>query len=207
MKHPNREAWLEAAVELMTPLFQKHGYKVPKVRVACGWPSRGGLAAKKRTIGQCWDKSAAKDKVNQIFISPWLDAEVSDPCGVLPVLIHEVIHAVVGIKEKHNKVFGKCAREMGLEGKLTCTVASEGLISRCKVWEKQLGDYPHSQLDSTKSPVKKQSTRLMKCECGECGYVCRTTKKWIVDVGAPHCPKHGEMTVDIPAEIEEGDDE
>ena len=36
--------------------------------------------------------------------------------------------------------------------------------------------------------IAKQSTRLIKCECAECGYTMRTTTKWIETLGAPLCP-------------------
>ena len=35
---------------------------------------------------------------------------------------------------------------------------------------------------------KPQSTRLLKAECGECGYTVRVTKKWLEAKGAPICP-------------------
>jgi hypothetical protein len=192
MKYTTREAWLEAAVEITKPLFESAGYKVPKVRVACGWPSRGGLSTKKKTIGQCWDAAASTDNVHQIFISPWLEKPIHE-YGVLPTLIHEIAHAVVGINQKHNKVFGKCARAVGLEGKLTQTVGSAELLEKCIAFVKKLGEYPHAKLDPKKSPVPKQGTRLIKCECPKCGYITRTTRKWLDDVGAPFCPDHGEM--------------
>lgn len=195
--HTTREAWLEAAVAITKPLFETAGYKVPKVRVTCGWPSSGGLGVKRKTIGQCWDTDASSDKVHQIFISPWLIAP-ADEYGVLPTLIHEIVHAVVGIKEKHNKVFGKCARAVGLEGKLTATFGSEELLKKCNAFVKRLGEYPHAKLDPRKSPVKKQGTRLIKCECSKCGYVVRTTRKWLDEVGPPRCgvAAHGVMEAD-----------
>lgn len=195
IKHKTREAWLEAAVACITPLFEQHGYKVPPLRVSTGWPVRGGLGKKKRVVGECWNKDAATDCVPQIFISPWLVEMVSLDGGVLPTLVHEIVHAVVGHKEKHNKVFGKCARAVGLEGKLTATHAGDALVESCRVWSDSLGDYPHARLNGLKEPSKKQGTRMVKCECeaseGEeiCGYTVRTTKKWI-EVGAPLCPVH-----------------
>ena len=193
MKHQNRESWLEAAIVAMTPLFKQSGYKVPKVRVACGWPVRGGLANKKRVLGECWSKDASADKsAAQIFISPNLHETCAD-MGVLATLIHEVVHAVVGHKEGHNKVFGKCARAVGLEGKLTSTNAGPQLIESFKEWSRNLGQYPHSRLDGMKAPGKKQGTRLLKCECAECGYTVRVTQKWL-DIGNPICPMHGELT-------------
>lgn len=202
----NREQWLSDAVKLMTPLFEQHGYKVPAVRVACGWPSVKALSAKSRRIGECWSTEAAEDGVSQIFISPWLD-DPSGVQGILPTLVHEVVHAVVGNKEGHNKVFGKCARAVGLEGKLTATIAGETLVTQCKDWAKQLGAYPHAQLDSLKSPRKKQTTRLVKAEC-ECGYNVRVTRKWLEEVGAPICPHNKKvMSYEIPDELDSDEGE
>ena len=36
------------------------------------------------------------------------------------------------------------------------------------------------------SAPPKQSTRMLKLECGECGFICRTTAKWVRDV--MRCP-------------------
>lgn len=206
-KYQTREEWLQAAVELMRPLFKSAGYTVPIVRVSCGWPSSGGLGRKSRTIGQAWSKAASSDNVSQIFISPWLDIKVASECGVLSTLVHEVVHSTVGIEEKHNKVFSKCARAVGLEGKLTHTHAGEKLVEAMKMWAAKLGPYPHGKLDKTKGPVKKQTTRMVKCECPECGYTARVTRKWLDDIGAPHCPKHGVMAYTIPDELGGDDDE
>jgi len=176
-----REQWLQNAVVAMEPLFNRVGYKIPAVRVSCGFPY-----ASKNAIGQCWDKSAASDKVAQLFVSPQVKDELA-PQGVLPILVHEVVHGVVGNDQKHNKVFGKCARAVGLEGKLTETVASAALIEEMKGWMKKLGEYPHATLNPGKRPTKKQTTRMIKCECKECGYVVRTSAKWL-EIGAPICP-------------------
>lgn len=200
-KFDTRESWLHKAVSLMVPLFEAHGYKIPPIRVSCGWPHSGGTKKNKRTIGQCWAGEASSDGHPQIFISPWLDLP-ADPMGVLATLVHEVVHATVGNKEKHGKVFGKCARAVGLEGKLTATVAGAELTVKMLIWLEELGKYPHAKLDLLKSPVKKQSTRMIKMECPECGYVCRTSMKWINEVGPAHCPVHGQMTYTF-SELEE----
>lgn len=197
----NREEWLTRAVEMMKPLFKSKSYEVPPVRVSCGWPSVKGLAAKSRRIGECWDKEAAKDGVNQIFISPFLDQATED-ATLLATLVHEVVHAVVGLKAKHGKAFKKCATAVGLEGKMKATYAGEELKGIIKCWEVQLGKYPHAQLDALKRPTKKQSTRMIKCECPKCHYTVRTARKWLDEVGAPHCPKHGAMEFEIPAELD-----
>lgn len=187
MRHTTRESWLQAAIKQATPLFSERGYTVPEIRVSCGWPVRGGLGKKKRVLGECWSKDASEDTLAaQIFISPAISG-VSEPQGVLATLAHELVHAVVGHKEKHNKVFGECARLIGLEGKLTSTRASDALIAQFAVWTVSLGEYPHSQLNGLSTIGKKQTTRLIKCMCPECGYVVRITQKWL-DIGAPICP-------------------
>lgn len=186
---------------MLTPLFKSVGYEVPKVRLSCGWPSSRGISAKNRTVGQCWAGEAAADGVVQIFISPYLD-DVAGPVGVLATLVHEVVHAVVGIKAAHGKLFKKCATAIGLVGKMTATKAGPELRVLQEELSKKLGDYPHSKLDALKSPVKKQSTRMHKAICRhdadleECGYTVRLSQKWLDQVGAPLCPKHGEMSIE-----------
>lgn len=191
-----REQWLNAAVKRMTPWFESQNYTIPTVRVSCGWPSKSALAAKKRRIGECWPKEAASDKVTQIFISPFLE----DHLTILSTLVHEVVHAVVGCDKKHGRIFGQCARAVGLEGKLTSTNAGEALTNEIQNWCQDLGTFPHSKLDLAMCPTKKQTTRMVKCECPTCGYVCRTTKKWLL-VGVPHCPTHGAMETDDSDEM------
>lgn len=207
LKHETREGWLLAAIELMRPFFQEKGYTVPDIRVSCGWPSSRALSDKKKCLGEAWCKTAASDKVAQIFITPWLD-KPSDAQGILPTLVHEVVHATVGNKEGHNKVFGKCARAVGLEGKLTSTSAGKDLLELCEKWHKQLGPLNHAKINPRMRPTKKQSTRLVKCECKESGYVCRVTRKWLEDLGAPISPATNKpMTYEIPDELEfEGED-
>src|SRR5579859_1421489 len=108
-----REQWLERAVATMSPHFKRAGYDVPQLKVSCGWPSKGALAKKKTRIGECWDAKCSGDKLHQIFISPRLHEPASDQ-GVLATLVHEVVHAVVGLKAKHGAAFRKCARAVGL---------------------------------------------------------------------------------------------
>jgi len=206
-KYETREAWLIAAIAAMTPRFESKNYKVPTLRVACGWPSSRALSRKKRCLGECWSKESSTDKKPQIFISPYLDEAASDT-GVLATLVHEVVHAVVGNKEGHNKVFGECARAVGLAGKLTATEAGPELMQKMKTWSDALGEYPHARLDLFKSPVKKQTTRMVKAECGDCGYTVRTSRKWLEEAGAPLCPCNKKsMGFEIPDELDSDEGE
>lgn len=204
-KYATREEYLEAAVTRLKREFTAKGYEVPAVRVSCGWPHIGGTKKKGRTMGQCWPSESATDGIIQIFVSPYIE-EPLEEFGVLPVLVHELCHAAVGTGEGHNKVFGKCARAVGLQGKLTSTTAGDNLMEFLKAVSEGLGDYPHARLDLTKAPTKKQTTRMLKAECEQCGYTVRLSQKWVDDVGAPHCPKHGAMKLDKPADKEDDDD-
>ena len=47
------------------------------------------------------------------------------------------------------------------------------------------------------------TTRLFKAECLSCGYIIRTTRKWLDGEGAPLCPCNGERMTDC-REWEEG---
>ncbi len=207
LKHQTREQWLESAVSLLAEkLFKPAGYKVPKARVSCGWPSSRALS-KKRAGGECWPTTAAEDGVSQVFISPLL----RDPLGaggVIGLLVHEVCHAVVGCKEKHGPVFRKCALAVGLAGKMTQPVAGDDLQAKAKLWVKTLGDYPHAALKPGQRPTKKQTTRMVLCKCKACGYQCRTSRKWLCEAGAPLCPCNEQpMGYEVPKELETEDED
>lgn len=178
MGHNSRENWLLEAVDIFRPWFEEHGAKIPeKVRVSVGYAKR----QRKGTIGVCYNSTAAEDGVHQLFMSPELDnAE-----RVLDVLMHELIHAWDDCKSGHKGEFARVAKALGLTGKMTATVASDELKTRLQDVLGKLGDYPHARLNANHIP--KQSTRMLKAFCGECGYTIRLTKKW-ADMGLPTCP-------------------
>jgi hypothetical protein len=179
-----REQWLTRATDALRPHFKANGYTVPgNVRVTCGFPSRGALSQRKRTIGQCWDPEASAGQLAEIFVSPVL----ADPVEVLAVLAHELVHATVGLAAGHKKPFKDCATAIGLEGKMTSTTAGESFKRFASEVLARIGEYPHSQLNP-RHQLKKQGTRLIKCECDSCGYTVRTTRVWIETAGAPICP-------------------
>jgi hypothetical protein len=185
----NREQWLSDAVELMRPWFETHGYPVPeKLRVSVGWPR-----SSRKAIGQCWHKSAAKDGVGQVFISPVLDTSVS----ALDTLAHELVHAAIDPHPGHAGKFVTAMKALGLNGKPKSAGAGPLLMPLILDIAAKLGDYPHAALDP-RDGIKKQSTRLLKVECSNCGYVCRVTRKWLDDAGAPICPTdHEPMTGEV----------
>lgn len=184
-KYKTREDWLKALTErLNADLFDN---KMPKkYRVTCGWPS-SGAKGKRRTLGECYSPEASEDKATEITITMAL----SDAFKVAEILTHEMVHAIVGNKCGHRGPFRTLAIAVGLEGKMTSTHAGKELAAKLKKAIKSLGKYPHGAL--ALNSKKKQSTRLIKCECPECGYNVRITRKWLNEVGEPLCPLHDVM--------------
>lgn len=52
---------------------------------------------------------------------------------------------------------------------------------------------------------KKQSTRYRKAVCTDkdCPYTVRIASSHVVNIGPPHCPRHGAMVVELPSEAAE----
>ena len=190
MKYKTREEWLLAGVELLKPIFKEHGYKVPaKIRVSCGFPSKQALSNHKRRIGECWADKASEGKFFEIFISPVL----SKPFQALDTLLHELIHATVGLEHKHRGEFKVCATKIGMKGKMTECGAGDKLKPVLEKHLKTLGQYPHDKLEGmTTGKKNKPRDPYTKASCPDCGYIIRTTRKWI-ETGMPICPCGGEF--------------
>ena len=200
-----REEWLAYFVKQARPIFEELGYTLPeKIRVGVSWSARGGMRGK--SIGECWSDVASTDGTTEIFVSPKLD----DAMRIGGVVTHELCHAAVGIAAKHGPKFGKCARALGLEGKLTATTEGPEWHKRFGPIIDKMGGYQHAAMNGGDTSAKpKQSTRMVKCECDTCGMVFRTTKKWLVvegddegdaDLGM-RCPKfscEGMVNVEMP---------
>lgn len=176
--YETREDWLHAFKNELKSLFGKYGHDINgNIRISCGFP-RG----RKAIIGQCWNETQSKDGHSEIFISPVLD----DPLTVSGVLVHELIHAIIGVEQGHNAIFGKLARQVGLIGKLTATEPHPDLMIKLTNIFDRLGNYPHAMLKDL--DIKKQTTRLIKASCPICGYTIRIAQKWIDEKGLPICP-------------------
>ncbi len=182
-----REQWLDEAVEMLKPLFDDGNLELPaKLKVSCGWPTHKALAgAKGPVIGQCFKDICSETGHNEIFISPVM----ADGVEVLAVLVHELCHAVDNCKSQHGPAFRKMMEKVGLTGKPTATVAGDDLKAKLADIARELGTYPHSTLDVTKQ-VKKQSTRMIKAYCDDCGYTIRLTRAWLLQA-VPDCPLCG----------------
>lgn len=177
-----REEWLSKGLSLLNArIFRPHKYKLATdIRVSCGWPSSKAVSLKQRTIGQCWYPIAGSN--HELFISPTLD----DPVRVLDVLTHEIVHTLVGSAAAHGSKFKYVALRVGLEGKMTATVAGPELEARLKLIAEQLGPYPHKAIAPPLRVRPVSST--VKGECPSCGYVARVPAAWVAEAGLPVCP-------------------
>lgn len=185
-----RQRWLETCLKELRPYFAKAGYTIPEnLRISVGW----GYGGAEKILGQCWPEIASSDKHHEIFIAPSL----ADGPRIIGVVIHEAIHATVGTKAGHKGPFKQAAIALGLEGKMTATVNGPAVNEWAAKFIAKHGAYPAGSLNKDKGR-KKQGTRLLKCECETCGYIVRTTAKWIEEAGAPHCgyKSHGRMSTE-----------
>ena len=197
-----REEWLNEVARQMSPWFDNLGKSLPRYRLAIGFPSTGNRG---KRIGECWSADCSADSTHEILIRPDLD----DPVEVAAVLAHELIHAAVGLECGHKRPFAKVAKAIGLEGKMTATVPGEAFKQAVTPILANVGPLPHARLASGQSSgPKKQNARLLKAECchDDCGYTVRVTRKWVTEVGAPHCPKHGAMEVEGFDDLDEDDE-
>lgn len=202
-----RQAWLDnATIALRIHFIASEAPPIPEtVRVSWGFPSRGALRGKKQRIGECWDATATRDAHNEIFVHPTLADHAEPGLQILAVLAHELCHAAVGCTAGHKGPFRRAALSIGLEGKMTSTTPGEAFKQSATPILAALGPFPTSGLDPSKDATrKKQSTRLIKCECEACHMVVRVAKKWLNEVGTPHCPNHGAMVcADLEDDAEE----
>jgi hypothetical protein len=204
--HETREAWLVAAIEKLRPIIdsaielshQHEDAHLGSVRVSVGFATKSARVA----LGCCFGSDVSEDGDRQIYISPVIGpGDVATRCGVLPTLLHELCHAALPEKCKHGPWFKRLMVAVGLAGKATTTHASDEIMPKLTEIAEALGDFPHAKLTPFKDK-QPQKTRMIKCECASCGYVARTTQKWIDKPGAPFCPCTGEQMFVYEAENE-----
>jgi predicted SprT family Zn-dependent metalloprotease len=177
-KHLTREAWLEAFVDGSRKIFSDAGYTLPdNIKISIGFPSVSALSTRKQRLGECWS-----GKETHVFISPVLD----DAIVIAGITTHELVHAAG--HGKHNKAFATCGAAVGLEGKPASMDAGPIWHDLHTALMESLGPLPHHKIDTSKPEKKKQTTRLLKCECPDCGFTFRTTAKWIEGKDSLRCP-------------------
>lgn len=185
---PSREDWLGRMVDALRPVFAGHGHPLPeRIRVSCGWPSRSALSGKAKRIGEAWSQRCSADGSHETFLSPVL----ADPIEVGATLVHELVHHAVGVEAGHKGPFRTLALAVGLTGPMRATSAGKDLQERLHALAEVLGPYPHASLSGGER--KRQTTRMLKVTCADCGCIVRMTRQWLDDTGAPTCACGGTM--------------
>ena len=186
-KIKTREEWLNVVLHkhVAKLLKDKAGVTLPAdCKVSVGFP--GGGSARKR-IGECWPRSRSSVGVNEIFLNP----AVKSVTLLVEVLVHEAIHAADDCQSGHKGFFRRTALGVGLEGKMTSTVAGPVLREWIESKIEALGAMPYGSLDL--SGRKKQTTRMIKLECVNCGCIIRTTDKWVSTMRDARCGCDGQF--------------
>jgi hypothetical protein len=191
--HVTREAWLRSLAEYAAPWFEEAGAPLPEVRLSVGFSSKG---ARSNRIGECWSADGIADGIAQVFVHPRLGSAQE----VGHIVVHELLHAAVGPEAGHGHGFRRPALALGLAGKMTATHAGPVLEARLAEAFEAIGPYPHTALQTGAGAQRKQTTRMIKCQCGGCGYLVRTTAKWI-DVAVPTCPDFDCAWHGVPLEV------
>lgn len=190
-----RESWLESLQSSLLPRISG----AVKARVSVGFPSKAATSRANRRIGECWYPGASADGSHHIFISPL----ISDEMDVAGVLAHELIHVALGGKVGHRRPFLRAAEELGLIGPAKATTVGDQFKAWVAPILAEIGPYPHAAL-SVVGAAKKQSTRLLKAQCGDCGYTIRLAAKW-AETGMPTCPCGGQIGLDGGGGEDEGE--
>jgi hypothetical protein len=208
-RHEFRESWLRAATSELRPYFANVGYPLPdNIRFAIAFTSTG---RKGKRVGECWHSSTSEDNSYEIF----LRADLAEPVEILGALVKELVHTALPADTGHGKLFKAAALRIGLQGPMR--TAQPGILLQNRLAEVAvtLGPLPHASLHIEQAPLtavsvavdrpKKQRARMLKALCGseECGYLVRVAAQQVKDIGPPHCPKHGPMTVEFPPEAED----
>jgi len=175
----HRELWLTKATALFRAKWAPLGVVVPAdVKVTCGFPGGG---SPRRRIGECWPRGRSGANVNEVMISPVLEA----PLVVLDVLGHELLHAVEDCKSGHGAVFTRNSKLVGYTGGKHSKVDTLAAHTLAQSILDKLGAYPHAKVELV-AKKRNASHGLHKLECG-CGNVSYMTAKKIEEFGFPTC--------------------
>jgi hypothetical protein len=197
-KYTTREEWLVAAVNALRPMFSELDKPIPDTLQVSASPIRS------KAIGLAYDKGSSYDGTTRTIV---ICASLTEPLhrgGVLPTLVHELVHAAVGNEHGHRAPFKRVALALGLQGKMTATVAGDELLAKLAPIAADLGAYPHvghkknRKAATAPTPEKnKCSIRFKSIEVEE--YRVQMSVKHFEEFGAPFDPWGNEM---IPARAE-----
>jgi hypothetical protein len=212
--HEFREAWLRMATIELRPYFTSAGYNVPEnIRFAIAFTSTGRRGNRR---SESWHASSSGDNNYEIFIR----ADIAAPIEVLALLLKELVHTVLPEGTGHGKEFREAAMKIGLLPPMREARPAPHLVERLERLAALLGPLPHDRLNITHEPLsainpakpfdravslnghRTQSSRMFKaaCKAPGCTFLVRVAAEKVREIGPPHCPRHGAMEVDLPAD-------
>jgi len=210
------EAYVQAVAEAVIRagfLMDEERDRLRAVKLAYGAGRSGVLGV---TIYRAW-KNGKPDAIP--FVEIGALTQQSWPQVAITV-IHELGHVLAGPTAGHGRAWKDACGKLGFRNPTACdTARSCGLLARLapdlrmaiaalptptdgqpivNVAGPTVAPKPCSAGVGTRGGRSRgpgSGSRLLKCECGTCGYTARVTRKWIEKSGAPYCPVDGQMNV------------
>ena len=180
-----RDVWLNEVADSMKSWFVDLGFPLPAFSIKTGFPSAG---MRSPNITDSWIQE--DDGSYAIFVRP----DRADAAEVAGALAFQLCRIAAGERDVHGYLFRHLAISIGLRGAKTETTPGTLFKEMIKPTLKEVGPLSSPGIFPTNKDKKtKQTTRLLKVSCRECGYVARVSRKWLDAVGPPHCPDHGPM--------------
>jgi len=189
-----REEWLEEAAQIMgvwvdeyLDSAQKEGkfgktkkadfFARQKVKYSCSLLD-GGLTAS-RAGAHCHYAQSTGNGYHEIRMGVELGGrkKKAESSRVADILLHEMIHTI-SYGHGHKGLFRWCAVGVGLEGKMTSTVASKECKEKIDGEVlKVLGRYPHKAVKLLHRGQRGKGSPLKKCYCRFCEINFRMSHK------------------------------
>ena len=155
-------------------------FKPANVAVSCSLLSAGMNHGTALAHVQYWAQGHKKGK-HEIRMGAHLGGRKTKESSarIADILLHEMIHTCFPF-DGHKNGFRDLAHAVGLDGRMTATIASPALTERIEnEVVKVLGRYPHEGVQLIPRGKRGKGSRLIKCECGECGAIIRMSRKTI----------------------------
>lgn len=169
----------------MRTWFDDLGFPLPPIEARTGFSSSG---RRTRNIAESWSQDGGKSFV--IFVRP----DHNDEFEVAAAIAHQMCRISVWDKDDHGFLFRHLAVSIGLRGRKS--ESPPGNLFRELVGPvlEQTGAMPSQAIEHADVAQKtRQTTRMVKVTCADCGYIARVSRKWLNEVGPPLCPQHGKM--------------
>lgn len=183
-----REEWLSEVASAMSGWFDDLDFPLPPFQVRSGLPSSGRRGA---NTAETWTQEDGQSHV--IIVRP----DRKDAVEVAAAIAHQMCHIASGPRDDHGHLFRHLAVSIGLRGRRTESRPGAVFEELIRSVIEQVGELPTPEWELASSPTTaKQTARLIKVACRDCGYIARVSRKWLDSAGPPHCPKHGQMTPD-----------